>query len=124
MAPEYNNAQPEFPMTSPYRHRLARTFHRLARQHPDLPLRQLFRLCHHQMLEQQIAELLEEIHELSPLPHQRHLPIPPGRGAAGYRRRTEQHINALITKVAALSRRQDRLQGRRRCSGRPIAPRH
>jgi hypothetical protein len=113
MAPENNNEQPELPMTSPYRHRLARTFHRLARQHPDLPLRQLFRLCHHQMLEQQIAELLEEIHELSTRYHINVTCQSPQAGARqAYRRRTEQHINGLITQVAALTRRQDRLQQR------------
>jgi len=98
-------------MTQPYRHRLARTFHRLARQHPDLPLRQLFRLCHHQMLEQQIAELLEEIHELSTRYHINVTCQSPQAGARqAYRRHTEHCIAALITRVAALTLRHERFR--------------
>lgn len=100
-------------MTSPYRHRLARTFRRLAHQHPDLPLRELFRLSHHQMLEQQIAELIADIQQLST---RYHLAVIDQSRLAGtsqaYRRRPKQRIAAMTSRVAELTVRQDLLQER------------
>jgi hypothetical protein len=97
-------------MTSPYRHRLARTFRRLARQHPDLPRRQVFQLCHHQMLEEQIAESLDDIHRLFNRYHITGIGQSPRTGGRqAYRRRTEQRITGLTTRVAALIVRQDRI---------------
>lgn len=97
-------------MTSPYRRRLARTFHRLARQHPDLPLRQLFQMCHRQTLEDQIAELLDEIHRLTIRYHLNVIRQSPRTGARRpHLRHTEQRITHLTTQVAVLTARRHRI---------------
>lgn len=93
-----------------YRHRFARSFGRLAGQHPDLSLQQLFQLCHHQMLEDRIAEVLAEANRLST---RYHLTIirraDETTDVIPYRRRhTQRRISNLLAQEAALSVRRDR----------------
>ena len=92
-----------------YRHRFARTFRRLAGQHPDLSLQQLFQLCHHQMLEDRIAAVLAEANRLSP---RYHLTIirraDETTDVIPYRRHTQRRISNLLAQAAALSVRRDR----------------
>ncbi len=87
-----------------YRHRFARTFRRLAGQHPDLSLQQLF-----QLLEDRVAAVLAEANRLSP---RYHLTIirraDETTDVIPYRRHTQRRISNLLAQAAALSVRRDR----------------
>ena len=97
-------------MTQPYRHRLARAFRPLSRQYPELTLGQVFLLCRHQMLDEQITALLIEAGQLSARYHLavlRHGSRTTAHSAA--RQRTQQRVATLFTRIETLTARRDRL---------------
>lgn len=92
-----------------YRHRFARAFRRLAAQRPDLSLPQLFQLCHRQLLENRIAALLAEAHQLSTRYRLRIIRgVDRTTDLIPYRRHTEARIRILLAQAAVLSVRLDR----------------
>ena len=48
-------------MTSSYKHRFARTFHQVSRDHPDLPLGQRFAMANLQLREARLTVLITEL---------------------------------------------------------------
>jgi hypothetical protein len=48
-------------MTTSYKHRFARTFHEISREHPELPLGQRFSMANLQIRESRLAALIAEL---------------------------------------------------------------